>query len=306
MSINSISTQIALNSILAQLQNDDGVTRENELVGRGSNRNDSLRGSANNDTTAAGDGNDLVLANLGDDQVSGDGGNDTIFGGEGNDAIFGGSGTNMLFGDAGNDTIVAGSEGFSPGDEGDFISGGVGNDSLVGGAANDLLSGNDGIDTLTGGAGPDQFLFEGDPFNNGAPAPAGQTGILALNRPDIITDFSIAEDQFMFARQDLGIDNLNFQQGVSSQIGDGNAIVLTDPFPAAGAAARAIANNPNVTADEGVFAYFNSTLGITRLVYSQDLGDGGPISVLANLPGQQGPEGLANLAAFTPNNFTLI
>lgn len=299
MSINSISTQIALNSILAQLQNDDGVTRENELINRGSGRNDSLRGTTDSDSISARDGNDFVLANLGDDQISGDAGNDVIFGGEGNDTISGGSGANILFGDAGNDSISAG-------DEGDFISGGEGNDALVGGAANDLLSGNDGVDTLTGGAGPDQFLFEGDPFNNGAPAPAGQTGILALNRPDVITDFSIGEDQFMFSRQDLGIDSLSFQQGVSSQIGDGNAIVLTDPFPAAGAAARAIANNPNITADEGVFAYFNSTLGITRLVYSQDLGDGGPISVLANLPNQQGQQGLANMAAFTPNNFTLI
>ena len=83
-------------------------------------------------------------------------------------------------------------------------------------------------------------------------------------------------------------------------------IVLTDPFPAAGAAARAIANNDKITADEGVFVYFNSTLGLTRLAYSQDLSDGGDVSVLANLTNQRGDAGLANLERFSAADFQLV
>lgn len=188
----------------------------------------------------------------------------------------------------------------------DFISGLGGNDLIDGGTGNDQLAGGDGIDTLTGGIKNDQFIFDGNVFANGTPALAGQTGIAVLNRPDIIPDYTIGEDQFVFNGQDLGIENFVFQEGTSSQIGDGNAIVLLDPFPAAGAAARAIANNPNITADEGVFVYFNSTLGISRLVYSRDLSDGGDISVLANLTSQQGAAGLANIGNFSGADFALI
>jgi len=87
---------------------------------------------------------------------------------------------------------------------------------------------------------------------------------------------------------------------------NGNVLVLTDVFANAGAAAAAINNNANITAEEGVFVYFNSTLGITRMVYSENLGAGGDISVLANLNNQTTVAGgVANLASFSASNFTL-
>jgi Ca2+-binding RTX toxin-like protein len=201
---------------------------------------------------------------------------------------------------AGADQIVASSIN-------DFLSGGASNDVLTGGVGNDVLLGGTGSDTLTGGPGRDIFAYSGNVFADGIPTPAGKTGINVLNKPDVITDFTFGEDQFAFDRETLGINNFTFQKGQSSQIaGDGNAIVLLDSFPAAGAAARAIANNNNITSHQGVFVYFNSTLGLSRLVYSTDLANGGDISVLANLDNQRGLAGLANLSNFTASDFNLV
>ena len=244
-------------------------------------------------------GNDLMIGNDGNDFLAAGAGNDALFGGNGNDRLEADGGNDTVFGGAGDDQLFA-----STGD--DFVSGGTGNDLLEGEEGNDTLIGGDGVDFMKGGQGNDTFVYEGNVFANGTPAPAGQTGINALNKPDIIGDFTIGEDKFAFDAKDLGLKNLTFQKGQSSQLAtDGNLIVLTDPFPAAGAAARAIANNNNITSHEGAFVYFNSTLGLTRLVYSQDLAQGGDISVLANLDNQRGAAGLANVANFSANDFTL-
>ncbi|MBC7972586.1 MAG: hypothetical protein H7Z11_21070 [Verrucomicrobia bacterium] len=245
-------------------------------------------------------GNDLMVGNDGNDFLAAGAGNDALFGGNGNDRLEADGGNDSVFGGAGNDLLFA-----SAGD--DFLAGDQGNDLLEAEEGNDTLIGGDGIDTMKGGQGIDQFVYEGNVFANGTPAPAGQTGLNALNTPDIILDYTIGEDKFAFNAQDLDLKSLTFQKGQSSQIaGDGNIIVLTDPFPAAGAAARAIANNANITSDAGAFVYFNSTLGLTRLVYSNDLSDGGDISVLANLDNQRGAAGLANVANFSANDFTLV
>ncbi|HEY9660247.1 MAG TPA: hypothetical protein V6C65_17450, partial [Allocoleopsis sp.] len=126
--------------------------------------------------------------------------------------------------------------------------------------------------------------------------------------PDAITDFNIAEDKFVLIGSDLGIKTpVQFQSGKSNEIkGDGNVIVLTDTFQNAAAAARAIANNDNIKADAGVFVYFNVNLGISRLVHSQDLSDGGNISVLANMTNQTGQNAINSLPTFTANNFNVV
>ena len=267
--------QTGLQTVLALLNDITSVTRATDRVtfnGTGQT-NDLFIGNAGNNIARGNAGNDLLLGNDGDDFLSGDTGNDALFGGNGADKLKGGSG----------------------------------NDTIVGSEGHDLLVGDSGVDQLTGGEGHDQFAYTGDVFANGIPTPAGQTNINVLNQPDVISDFTIGEDKFAFNKFDLDLDNLTFQKGQSSQIaGDGNVIVLTDPFPAAGAAARAIANNDKITADAGAFVYFNSTLGLTRLAYSQDLSDGGDVSVLANLDNQRGEAGLANLAKFSAAEFTLV
>jgi serralysin len=188
-------------------------------------------------------------------------------------------------------------------DRRDILFGGKGDDTLNGGGGNDILAGDIGVDKLTGGSGKDIFAFTDSPFSGGAPAPAAN-GIQVLNKPDIITDYAIGEDKLVFRSDQLGVEDLNFQKGVSSQLsGHSNVLVLQDAFPNAAAAAKAIADNNAVTSDAGLFVYFNSTLGISRVVFSQDLSDGGPISVLANLTNQTNP---ANQANFSAKDFALV
>jgi RTX calcium-binding nonapeptide repeat (4 copies) len=182
------------------------------------------------------------------------------------------------------------------------VDGGAGDDIIKGGGNNDFLAGNVGVDTLTGGAGKDSFAFIDDPFSGGQPALNAATGINVLNNPDKITDFIIGEDNLVFAKGKLGIDQFNFQQAKSGDLaGNSNLLVLLNPFANAAEAAKAVADS-GIESDEGVFVYFNKTLGFSRVVFSQDLGDGGAISVLGNLqnltdPGVQGQ--------FSANNFLL-
>ena len=295
----SLTTQKGLDALLTLLQNNQVRRSSNHRKFVGFVGSDVFSGDAKNNTATGGRGNDALIGNAGNDRISGDSGNDILMGGKGNDRLSGGNGNDMLFGEVGDDQIDGGNGN-------DTLDGGLGSDMLIGGGGNDLLAGGAGVDILVGGSGRDQFAYDSNAFANGVAAPAGITGISVLNAPDIIKDFTIGEDQFTLDAQALGIDSLVFQKGLSSQIADGNVIVLTDSFAAAGAAARAIANNNNITADAGVFVYFNTTLQLTRLVYSKDLGGGGDISVLANLDNQRGTPGQANIAKFSIADFNLV
>jgi Ca2+-binding RTX toxin-like protein len=234
-------------------------------------------------------GNDIFKVN----DLVGTGVNVVIFSGGDGDDNFDGSATGTALrvsGDAGNDTLV----------------GGTSNDAITGGDGNDVITGGDGVDILTGGTGADQFAYVGNVFAGGSlTLNAGGTGINALNKPDVIKDFDISSDRFNLDASDLTISAINFQKGASAALTNGNVLVLTDGFAAAAGAAKAIAANGNITAKEGAFTYFNTTLGISRLVYSKDLANGGDISVLANL-GDAGTGALANQANFTANNFSLV
>jgi len=265
----------------------------------GDRGNDILHGGENTVQLFGGQGNDVLFGGKNSVELFGDEGNDILHGGSNNNRLFGGQGNDILFGDAGNDLLE--------GDRGDdILFGGVGDDTILGGAGDDLITGGDGVDTLTGGGGVNVFAYSGNAFANGTPVPVGTTGIQALNRPDIITDFTIDRDRFSFDASDLNISGLTFQKGVTANIiGNANFIVQLDPFANAASAAQAIAANDHITAKEGAFVYFNTTLGISRLVFSQDLANGGNISVLANLTSQAGTVGLESLNNFTASNFNL-
>jgi Ca2+-binding RTX toxin-like protein len=215
--------------------------------------------------------------------------------GEGNDLFEGARGKvdGSIDGGAGNDTLIGGKHH-------DRLFGGAGNDILMGNKGDDFLSGGAGIDTLTGGQGRDAFALG---KSLAAPVTAAN-GILVVNQPDILTDYQSGKDKFALNQGELGIaGDVKFQSGNSSALsGDGNIFVLQDGFANAAAAAKAIANNDNITADAGVFAYFNTTLGIGRVVASADLGDGGEINVLANLNNITSSQMLSCLSA---QDFTL-
>jgi Ca2+-binding RTX toxin-like protein len=200
-------------------------------------------------------------------------------------------------GDGGNDTFVI-NDLLGTGVEEILFDGGEGNDVLDGrltathlvangGNGDDVLTGGTGTivgpnnavlgDTLTGGLGKDKFQFLTDPFAGGV---AGQN----LNRPDVITDYEIGVDQFVFDKQKFGINEIKFINGDVNQIsGDANVIVLQGAFANAGLAAKAISDNNNLTGGKGIFSYYNSTLNISRVVHSTDLANNGAFSVQGNL-----------------------
>ncbi len=186
----------------------------------------------------------------------------------------------------------------------DIIFGQQGDDVLNGGAGNDILIGGEGVDTLTGGSGKDFFAFSDNPFSGGATVTAAN-GIQVLNKPDKLTDFSISEDRLVFGKSQLGVNKLDFTFGTNNDsFGPGNLIVITEnTFANAAAAAKGLSNNASITADAGIFVYFNSTLGVARVVYSQDLGDGGPISVIGQL---ENITNVGDLSKLTAQNFQLI
>ena len=186
----------------------------------------------------------------------------------------------------------------------DILSGFKGDDTLNGGAGKDILNGGEGIDTLTGGAGEDSFVFSDNPFSGGQ-AVAAANGIQVLNKPDKLTDFSIGEDKLVFGKSQLGVNKLDFTSGTNNDsFGPGNLIVITEnTFANAAAAAKGLANNASITSDAGVFVYFNSTLGKARVVFSQDLSDGGPISVIGQL---ENVTNVGDLSKLTAKDFALI
>ena len=295
----SNTTRKGLDAILSLLEQNNDIKPIRRRRFLGSVKDDVFVADTRNSVASGKRGNDAFFGKQGNDRFSGDNGNDVMMGGDGSDILSGGNNADTLMGGEANDQMDAGAGA-------DFLDGGVGNDTLIGGGDNDQIVGGDGVDLLTGSEARDQFIYSGDVFANGTPALAGQTGIKVLGQPDVISDYTTGEDQFGLDRLDLGMEAMVFQKGAASQIADGNVIVLTDPFVAAGAAARAIANNANINADEGVFVYFNTTLGLSRVVYSKDLSDGGDISILANLDNQRGQTGLANLANFSATDFTFI
>jgi hypothetical protein len=152
---------------------------------------------------------------------------------------------------------------------------------------------------MTGGAGKDQFRFLNDPFANGNPAQN-------LNQPDVVTDFEQgqAKDQLVFGGQAFGLSQLKFQKGNVKQLsGDSNLLVLEGEFANAGLAANAIRDEAtNLSAGKGVFVYFNSTLGFSRAVFSNDLAGGGTFSVQANMTNLKSSSLQAN---FVAENFAL-
>jgi Ca2+-binding RTX toxin-like protein len=212
----------------------------------------------------------------------------TFKAGDGNDILDGSATKTALiaYGEAGDDTLIGGANN-------DYLDGGAGIDTIVGNGGNDVIVGGAEVDILTGGTGADQFRYGGDVLTSG---------------PDELQDYDISADQYGLKGQDLGINALTFQKGTATEItGDVNVIVLAgEKFANAKAAANAIAANDNITSGAGVFVYFNQNLGISRLVYSQDLGSGGPINVLANMRNQSGDTGFANLDTFAQANFTLV
>jgi Ca2+-binding RTX toxin-like protein len=247
---------------------------------------------------------DLEFGSPADDAISALGGRDIVLAGDGNDTVSGGNGHDILGGGLGDDSLS--------GDYGhDKLFGGEGLDTLEGGDGGDVLTGGLGIDLLTGGQGADVFIFTADALTDPSTPVSidiSGTGIDAKNSADNLTDFTQGEDLIVLDLEAFGVEApITYAAGITAELDESaNFIVQTDAFANAGLAAAAIAANDAITADEGFFIYFNTTLGFSRLVYSNDLGDAGDITVLANFTDQTGDEGLANISQFGVEDFLFV
>ncbi|MGF1493381.1 MAG: calcium-binding protein [Microcoleaceae cyanobacterium] len=248
-------------------------------------------GGAGHDTLDARDSETPV-------EAQGDSGRDRLLGGAGDDTLSGGADNDVLQGRAGNDLIF----------------GGEGHDRLAGNRGDDTLNGGSGSDTLRGAGGADRFVFDGDPFDG---ADVSAPGRDIIGNEDFIIDFAIRHDQFVLNADDFLIsDELSFFNGLAADLpsGGANVIVLQNsdndddpdtPF-IAGTAANLIAESVD-EAGAGFFVYFNSNLGVNRLVYSTDLSDAGAdLKIVNRLNNLEGQDAIDALPTFTEDNFSFV
>jgi hypothetical protein len=149
-------------------------------------------------------------------------------------------------------------------------------------------------------------------------------GTTARNTPgrqvvggEFFISFNTATEGFVFDGPAFGLSELRFANGpIGSIASDANVVVLqttdndNDPLTpfVAGNAADLLASritNPG----PGLFIYFNSSLNLPRLVYSDDLSsNSADLKILArmlNLNGQSGQASINELPNFTASNFAL-
>jgi hypothetical protein len=134
---------------------------------------------------------------------------------------------------------------------------------------------------------------------------------------EFFVSFNTATEAFVFDASAFGLSDLRFANGPISAIpSDANVIVLltTDndnnpltPF-GAGNAADLLAGRIT-TPGPGLFVYFNQSLNLPRLVYSDNLSSNtADLRILArmlNLNGLTGAGALNQLPAFSGSNFAL-
>ncbi len=131
-----------------------------------------------------------------------------------------------------------------------------------------------------------------------------------------LPSFDIASDTFLIDLAAFGLAGpISFLNSLSSGLTDGiNVIVLQDsdndanPATAfnAGVAANVIASA--LTEDAaGFFVYFNSVLGVNRLVFSTNLNvNTADLAILARIENPTGADAIAALPGFTQRNFDAV
>lgn len=158
--------------------------------------------------------------------------------------------------------------------------------------------------------------FDSDPF-------AGSTALATPGRQvfggnELFTPFDVANDVALFRLPDFGNGlnaEINFFNGLSANLPSSgfNVIVLNDlDFDGdsanglslnAGQAATLIANRIDEVG-AGLFVYFNTSLNVSRLVFSTDLSDAtADLSILARFTNQTGAQGIGALPLYTASNF---
>jgi Ca2+-binding RTX toxin-like protein len=104
-------------------------------------------------------------------------------------------GLDSVYGNDGSDILRSDGDGTE-------LFGGAGNDQLIGGIGRDTLVGESGRDTMTGGGGADVFVFDA----------------AALDKRDIVTDFSQAENDRVDLSAIAGLDFVAAFSGTGPEV----------------------------------------------------------------------------------------
>ncbi len=180
--------------------------------------------------------------------------------------------------------------------------------TLIGTAADDVLFGERGNDTIDGQAGSDQIAT--NLGNDIVVYNATQLGSDA----DQLSDWNVNRDQFLLNAADFGvIGGVSFinAEAVDLPAAGVNVIVLQDTDddndPATVFNARSAARLIGAQVEEagpGFFIYWNSSLGVNRLVFTPDLSDGeAAFTVLSAINTVTGQDAIDQLPVFTAANF---
>ncbi len=183
-----------------------------------------------------------------------------------------------------------------------------GNDILLGTAADDIMDGRGGNDTIDGrqgadqiatGSGNDTVVYNGTQLGSG---------------PDQLSDWAVNSDRFLLNAGDFNVaGSLSFINTLAVNLPSGgvNVIVLqdtdndNDPNTAfnARSAAQLIGAEINQIGP-GFFIYWNSGLGVNRLVFSADLSNGeAALTVLSAINTLSGQDAINALPSFSASNF---
>ncbi|MEO0428144.1 MAG: calcium-binding protein [Pseudomonadota bacterium] len=275
---------------------------------------------------------DRLFGNAEANVLEGRGGDDVFHAFAGNDIYDGGEGVDTalfvqaavgIVADLAAGTVEAGPdlntlidiENLTGGVFGDVILGDAAVNALSGNGGSDVLNGREGEDVLTGGEGSDSFLFDASGIDGGL--------------QDSITDFEtgVGGDAFHldFAAFGVAADTVSFDAidatealagtPTGTELDGANVIVLlnTDDDGDAATAfnARSAAQQIAELTEEdgaGFFVYFNSGLGVNRLVRSEDLNDGDAgLEIIARLDDIEAGDlaaAEAQLDAFVAENFS--
>ncbi|NJK62219.1 MAG: hypothetical protein HC921_05610 [Synechococcaceae cyanobacterium SM2_3_1] len=181
----------------------------------------------------------------------------------------------------------------------DFLIGTAADDIMDGRGGNDTIDGRQGSDQITTGSGNDTVLYNGSQLGSG---------------PDQLSDWAVNSDRFLLNPGDFNVaGSLSFVNTLASNLPSGgvNVIVLqdtdndNDPNTAfnARSAAQLIGAEINQISP-GFFVYWNSGLGVNRLVFSEDLSDGNaPLTVLSAINTLSGQDAINALPSFRVANF---
>lgn len=175
-------------------------------------------------------------------------------------------------------------------------------DQIRAGAGDDIIDGQAGADQIATNRGEDAVVYTPTQLGSG---------------PDQLSDWLTDEDRFLLDASGLGVTgDLAFVNALAADLptGDVNVIVLqdsdddNDPNTVfnARSAARLIGAQIQ-TPGPGFFVYFNSGLGVNRLVFSEDLADGeANFSVLAAINTISEQAAIDELPQFSAANFSFM